>query len=201
VDITGFTPSSRDDQLRRIWSPDGKPSIGYVGRLAPEKHLERLAIIARRDDLQLVVVGDGVDRDKLRAVLSTAVFTGALYGHQLATVHASMDIFVHPGEHETFCQTVQEALGSGVPVIAPDTGGPRDLVTPFRTGLLLPVDKFESRLGQSIDHLIGQRPRYAQAARRSVLGRTWRAICDRLIDDYVEVQADGRGRAAETRSA
>ena len=147
-------------------------------------------------------VGDahGVDRDKLRAVLSAAVFTGALYGHQLATVHASMDIFVHPGEHETVCQTVQEALVSGVPVIAPDAGGPRDLVTPFRTRLLLPVDKFESRLGQSIDHLIGQRPRYAQAARRSVLGRTWPATCDRLIDDYVEVQANGRGRAAETRS-
>ena len=62
----------------------------------------------------------GVDRDKLRAVLPAAVFASALYRHQLATAYASMDVFFHPGEHETFCQTVQEALASGVPVIAPD---------------------------------------------------------------------------------
>jgi phosphatidylinositol alpha 1,6-mannosyltransferase len=202
VDITGFAPSARDDRLRRTWAPEGKPIIGYVGRLAPEKHVERLATIARRDDLQLVVVGDGVDRDKLGALLPSAVFTGALYGHQLATAFASMDVFVHPGEHETFGQTVQEALASGVPVIAPDAGGPRDLVTPFRTGLLLPVDKFASRLGESVDHLLAERPRYAQAARRSVLGRTWPAICDQLVDHYVEVQATNESdRRAATRSA
>ncbi len=113
-----------------------------------------------------------------------------------------MDVFVHPGEHETFCQTVQEALASGVPVIAPDAGGPQDLVAPFRTGLLHPVDKFESLLGQSVDHLLAERQRYTQAARRSVLGRTWPAICDRLVDHYVDVQAtSGRDRGVEARSA
>ena len=130
VDITGFAPSARDDALRRRWSPDGKPIVGFVGRLAPEKHVERLAVLARRDDLQLVIVGDGVDRAKLESALPSAVFTGALYGEQLAAAYASMDVFVHPGEHETFCQAVQEAMASGLPVIAPDAGGPRDLVAP-----------------------------------------------------------------------
>lgn len=187
VDVTGFAPSARSDALRRSWSPDGRPVIGFVGRLAPEKHVERLAALAARDDLQVVVVGDGIDRNKLQNVLPTAVFTGALYGPELAAAYASMDVFVHPGEHETFCQAVQEAMASGLPVVAPDAGGPRDLVTPMQTGLLLPVDEFEQRLDAAVDHLIAERGRYAVAARRSVLGRTWPVICAELLDHYAAV--------------
>jgi phosphatidylinositol alpha 1,6-mannosyltransferase len=194
VDVTGFAPSARDGELRARWSPVGKPIVGFVGRLAPEKHVERLAVLANRDDLQLVIVGDGVDRDKLQALLPSAVFTGALYGRQLAVAYASMDVFVHPGEHETFCQAVQEAMASGLPVIAPDAGGPRDLVAPYRTGLLLAVDEFEARLAQSVDHLLDERARYSLAARRSVLGRTWPAICDELLGHYEAVRVEGRRR-------
>jgi phosphatidylinositol alpha 1,6-mannosyltransferase len=196
VDIAGYAPSARDEHLRRQWSPDGKPVVGFVGRLAPEKHVERLAVLGRREDLQLVIVGDGVDRAKLQSVLPTAIFTGALYGDELATGYASMDVFVHPGEHETFCQAVQEAMASGLPVIAPDAGGPRDLVTPMHTGLLLPVAEFEDRLATSIDHLLAERQRYSLAARRSVLGRTWPAICDELIDHYEAVIGTAGVRAA-----
>jgi phosphatidylinositol alpha 1,6-mannosyltransferase len=187
VDIAGFAPSARDEHLREQWSPDGKPIVGFVGRLAPEKHVERLAALAARDDLRLVVVGDGVDRAKLESSLPNAVFTGALYGEQLAAAYASMDVFVHPGEHETFCQAVQEAMASGLPVIAPDAGGPRDLVAPMHTGLLLPVAEFTDRLSTSVDHLLAERQRYSVAARRSVLGRTWPAICDELIGHYEAV--------------
>ena len=201
VDITGFAPSARDERLRRQWSPQGKPVVGFVGRLAPEKHVERLAGLARRDDLQLVIVGDGVDRAKLESLMPTAVFTGALYGPELAAAYASMDVFVHPGEHETFCQAVQEAQASGLPVVAPDAGGPRDLVAPYRTGLLLSVSEFESRLGESVDHLLAERPRYSVAARRSVLGRTWPAICDELLDHYEAVQARGLPGIRIARSA
>ncbi|BBX27545.1 glycosyltransferase family 4 protein [Mycolicibacterium alvei] len=195
VDIAGFAPSARDQRLRASWSPDGRPIVGFVGRLAPEKHVERLAALAERDDLQLVVVGDGVDRAKLETVLPSAVFTGELHGTELAAAYASMDVFVHPGEHETFCQAVQEAMASGLPVIAPDAGGPRDLVAPYRTGLLLPVDEFCSALPAAVEHLIAERPRYSVAARRSVLGRTWPAICDELIAHYEAVQLPSSPRA------
>ena len=63
VDVLRFAPSARDEELRRRWSPQGKPIIGFVGRLAPEKHVERLAVLADREAVQLVIVGDGVDRD------------------------------------------------------------------------------------------------------------------------------------------
>jgi phosphatidylinositol alpha 1,6-mannosyltransferase len=196
VDVTGYAPSARDERLRRSWSPDGKPIVGFVGRLAPEKHVERLAALSDRDDLQIVIVGDGVDRAKLESALPKAIFTGALYGDALATAYASMDVFVHPGEHETFCQAVQEAMASGLPVIAPDAGGPRDLVAPYRTGLLLPVKEFEHRLSESVDHLVAERRRYSVAARRSVLGRTWPVICDELLGHYEAVVGARRLKAA-----
>jgi phosphatidylinositol alpha 1,6-mannosyltransferase len=189
VDIIRFAPSARDEELRRQWSPDGKPIVGFVGRLAPEKHAERLRALAANGAVQLVIVGDGVDRNKLQSAMPTAVFTGALYGDELAAAYASMDVFVHTGEHETFCQVVQEALASGLPVIAPDAGGPRDLVSPCRTGLLLPVNEFEARLPNAVGALLEERHRYSQAARRSVLGRSWPVICDELLGHYEAVQS------------
>jgi phosphatidylinositol alpha 1,6-mannosyltransferase len=196
VDITGFVPSARDESLRAAWSPAGKPVVGFVGRLAPEKHVERLATVAARDDLQVVIVGDGVDRGKLESLMPAAVFTGELRGAALAAAYASMDVFVHPGEHETFCQAVQEAMASGLPVIAPDAGGPRDLVTPMHTGLLLGVGEFETRLCGAVDHLVAERARYSAAARRSVLARTWPAVCDELLGHYESVIGQRHRKAA-----
>ncbi|MCV7164500.1 glycosyltransferase family 4 protein [Mycobacterium stomatepiae] len=204
VDIMGYAPSARDEALRRRWSPEGKPIVGFVGRLAPEKHVERLAGLAAAGDVQLVIVGDGVDEQKLQSAMPTACFTGALYGAELAAAYASMDVFVHTGEHETFCQVVQEALASGLPVIAPDAGGPRDLVTPWRTGLLVPVSEFEQRLPEAVGHLLTERPRYSQAARKSVLARTWPAICDELLGHYAAVQspiARARARISQRKLA
>ncbi|AFS16563.1 MULTISPECIES: glycosyltransferase family 4 protein [Mycobacterium] len=199
VDVLRFAPSARDEALRRRWSPHGKPIVGFVGRLAPEKHVERLAGLAAGGSVQLVIVGDGVDRDKLQSAMPTAVFTGALYGDELAAAYASMDVFVHPGEHETFCQVVQEALASGLPVIAPDAGGPRDLVTPWRTGLLLGVNEFEARLPEAVAHLLAERARYAPAARRSVVGRSWSVICDELLGHYEAVLSPFERRRLSAR--
>ncbi|TPG34126.1 glycosyltransferase family 4 protein [Mycolicibacterium hodleri] len=196
VDVSGFVPSARDEALRARWSPSGKPVVGFVGRLAPEKHVERLAVLARRPDLQVVVVGDGVDREKLEGLMPSATFTGALYGPELAAAYASMDVFVHSGEHETFCQTVQEAKASGVPVIAPNAGGPRDLIVPMQTGLLLDVEDFEARLPTAVDHLLAERQRYSVAARRSVLNRTWPAVCEQLLGHYDAVLGRRGVRAA-----
>jgi phosphatidylinositol alpha 1,6-mannosyltransferase len=202
VDMIGYAPSARNEALRQHWSPDGKPIVGFVGRLAPEKHVERLITLAAGDTVQVVIVGEGVDRAKLQSAMPTAVFTGALYGEELAEAYASMDVFVHAGEHETFCQVVQEALASGLPVIAPDAGGPRDLVTPWRTGLLLGVNEFEAQLPAAVAHLLADRQRYALAARRSVLQRSWPAICDELLGHYEAVLSPiARARMARRQYA
>ncbi|MEV0076479.1 glycosyltransferase family 1 protein [Nocardia neocaledoniensis] len=190
VDIDRFNPAARSDELRASWlGSSDKLVVGFVGRLAPEKHVERLAALSGDPSIQLVVVGDGPERARLSRLMPDAVFTGELGGGELATHYASLDVMVHPGEHETFCQGVQEALSSGVPVIGPDAGGPRDLIAHCRNGYLLPVDRFAELLPSAVSALrdAGQRARFAAAARKSVLHRTWPAICTELMTHYTDV--------------
>jgi phosphatidylinositol alpha 1,6-mannosyltransferase len=197
VDIEHFRPSRRDEELRAQLAPSGEMLVGFVGRLAPEKRVLRLAALHDVPGIQLVVIGDGPDRQKLARQLPNAIFLGFKTGEALARAYASLDVFVHTGPFETFCQTVQEALASGLPVIAPDAGGPRDLVAHGETGFLLPETGqgdadtvFGARLRATLRRLTSDpelRTRCGAAARRSVLGRTWPAICDELLNHYAEL--------------
>jgi len=203
VDTVRFRPSRRDEELRCRLAPNGELLVGYVGRLAPEKKVLRLAALCDLPGVRVVVVGDGPDRAELARRLPAAAFLGFLEGDELAEAYASLDIFVHCGPFETFCQAVQEALASGVPVLAPDAGGPRDLVTPGHTGFLLPTDddqSFGAALRGAVRLLAADpavRERLGAAARRSVLGRTWPTVCDELLGHYAEVC----GRLADRRVA
>lgn len=201
VDIARFRPSRRHEGLRARLAPNGELLVGYVGRLAPEKKVLRLAALCDLPGVRLVVVGDGPDRAKLAQRLPNAAFLGFLEGDELAEAYASLDVFVHTGPYETFCQAVQEALASGLPTLAPDAGGPRDLVAPGRTGFLLPTDDDEA-FGDALRGAVcalaadpSLRERLGAAARRSVLGRTWPVVCDELLGHYAEVC----GRPAERR--
>jgi len=201
VDTARFRPSRRDDGLRARLAPNGELLVGYIGRLAPEKKVLRLAALCDEPGVRVVVVGDGPHRAELARRLPGAAFLGFLEGDALAGAYASLDVFVHTGPYETFCQAVQEALASGVPTLAPDAGGPRDLVTPGRTGFLLPAhddNAFGDALRGAVRTLGGDpelRGRLGAAARRSVLARTWPAVCDELLGHYAEVC----GRPADLR--
>jgi phosphatidylinositol alpha 1,6-mannosyltransferase len=187
VDTARFHPRHRDAALRtRLVRPGRGTLVGYVGRLAPEKRLDLLASVSGLPSVTLVIVGAGPERASLERLIPDAIFLGELSGHELAKVYASLDIFVHTGPFETFCQTIQEALASGVPVVGPDCGGPRDLVRSGRTGLLVrPQDarEVEAAVATLVAH-DGYRARLAAAARPSVGTRSWSAVGDELIGHY-----------------
>ncbi|MGW0835127.1 glycosyltransferase family 4 protein [Streptomyces prunicolor] len=191
VDTERFRPEYRDEALRRELAPNGELIVGYVGRLAPEKQIELLAGTCGLPGVRVVVVGDGPSRPHLDEALPGAVFLGRRTGDELARIFASLDIFVHTGPFETFCQTVQEAMASGVPVVAPAAGGPLDLVAHGRTGFLFPP-RDEAAVTDAVRTLAADpalRAEYGSAARAMVEGRTWAAVGDQLIAHYGDVLA------------
>jgi phosphatidylinositol alpha 1,6-mannosyltransferase len=204
VDSVRFSPARRDPALRARLAPAGELLVGYVGRLAPEKQVDRLAALAGLPGVRLAVVGDGPERDRLRRLLPGASFLGALTGSALAAAFASLDVFVHTGTHETFGQTVQEAMACGLPVVAPDAGGPRELVAAGRTGFLVPPDDgFRDGLRSAVTVLRdddGLRRRLGAAGRTAVRDRSWAAVCDELLGHYAAARTAGPGRPA-TRAA
>lgn len=198
VDTVRFRPDLRDEALRRELAPDGEVIVGYVGRLAPEKQVELLAGACGLEGVKVVIVGDGPSQAHLTEALPGAVFLGRRTGSGLARIFASLDVFAHTGPFETFCQTVQEAMASGVPVIAPAAGGPLDLVDHGRTGFLVPP-----RDGDAVRDAVatlatdrGLRTAFGATARATVEGRTWAAVGDQLIAHYEDVLAHRRAVVA-----
>ncbi len=188
VDAARFHPAKRSDSLRKAWAPNGEVIVGYVGRLAAEKRVEDLARLAAVDGIRVVIVGEGPSHEKLKALLPDARFLGFLTGDDLAETVASFDLFVHCGEVETFCQTIQEALASGVPIVAPRRGGPIDLVDHGETGFLYTPGQLDEMVAYvtSLVQDTELRERFAAHSRVSVEGRTWAKVCDGLMDYYAE---------------
>ena len=196
VDTARFDPARRSAEIRADLAPGGELIVGYVGRLAPEKHVELLAGITALPGVRLVIVGAGPSEPALRQQLPGAVFLGERRGDELAAIYASLDVFVHSGPYETFGQTLQEAAASGLPVVAPAAGGPLDLVEDGVTGYLVPPGD-AGAFPAAVARLAADpaaRAAFGAAGRRKVLSRTWPALTEELIGHYAAVL--GRKRPA-----
>jgi phosphatidylinositol alpha 1,6-mannosyltransferase len=192
VDTDRFSPARRSEWLRRsLRRHPNEVLVGYVGRLAKEKRLHLLAVVQHLPNVRLVIIGDGPIRSALRQTLPAARFLGFLQGDALPAAVASLDVFVHTGAAETFCQSAQEALASGVPVVAPAAGGLTDFVHHCENGLLwaphsvVALRKAVAALTQRAD----LRQTLAARARHSVAQRSWEMLGDQLLGHYRDVAA------------
>lgn len=130
VDTDLFTPAKRFRQ-------DGAFTLGFVGRLRPEKNVRFLSKLEQHlpdGNHRFLIVGEGSEREWLQRNLRRAEFTGVLSGEELARAYANMDLFVFPSTTDTFGSVIQEALASGVCAVVTNEGGPKFLVQSGVTG-------------------------------------------------------------------
>ncbi len=135
VDVEWFTPDRRSRRNDLF-------TVGYVGRLTPEKNVRWLAGIEQAlvergiQEFRLLLVGAGSEQSWLQANLQRAEFRGILRGPSLAQAFADMDVFVFPSLTDTFGLVILEAMASGVPVIVTPAGGPKYQVRVGQTGFV-----------------------------------------------------------------
>ncbi len=192
VDTARFHPSNRSLAWRESIgaSPDDTVLL-YVGRLGKEKRLDLLeqAIQGMHEQpVRLVLVGDGPSRVELqqRTEGLPVAFTGYLKGQELATAYASSDVFVFPSDTETFGQVVQEAMASGLPIVAARGGGTIDLVQEGVTGQMF-APGIASDLRAQLLPLIGNpdtRRAMGVAGRMAAERRSWHSVLEELLHHY-----------------
>lgn len=165
VDIPFFS-SGNGNKFRNAHNISKKTFvIGHLGRLAAEKNLEFLAqaaadVIKSRPDSVFLVVGEGPIREKIQTIFNTyhvedrLVFTGNLKGKSLADAYHAMDLFIFSSFSETQGMVLTEAMAAGVPVIALDGPGVRDVINHEHNGILMPKDTTPDDFSRQIETTI-----------------------------------------------
>ncbi|MDR5875153.1 glycosyltransferase family 1 protein [Halomonas sp. CUBES01] len=196
IDGEGFSPAHRDPALRRAWGVnDHQPVALYVGRLAAEKNLALLqetyhAMRNVRPDMAHVIVGDGPARAQLESALPDAHFTGFIDPEALARHYASADLFIFPSLSETWGNVVNEAMASGLAVVAFHHAASAELIKSGYNGITVPVDDPAAFCQAAVT--LCQHPadyaKYSRLARLRALEQSWAGIAQQFIDHLQQAQ-------------
>ncbi len=179
VDSARFTPARRT-------RTNGLFTIGYVGRLTPEKNVEWFCELERRvaageRNFRLLLIGDGSQREWLKRNLQFAELPGVLRGESLAAAYADMDVFVFPSRTDTFGLVILEAMASGVPVVVTPETGARVQVQDGVAGFL--SDDFAASVLRFMrDPALRQR--MSVEARRFACTKSWASVFEELYRTY-----------------
>ncbi|MDX1609926.1 MAG: glycosyltransferase [Halofilum sp. (in: g-proteobacteria)] len=190
IDADAFGSGSGERFRRERGIPEDAVVIGHVGRLAREKNLPFLAAavaeaLGRDPRAWFLVVGDGPESTAVQRAVTAAggagrlLMTGKLTAGLLHDAYAAMDLFAFASQSETQGMVLCEAMAAGLPVVALDGPGVRDVLEDGVNGRLLAAESGASELAEALLGLAedaATRSRWSQAARRTA-GRYDRARC------------------------
>ncbi|UPK47216.1 glycosyltransferase family 1 protein [Paenibacillus pabuli] len=206
IDCSLYSPDKRSSDIRNRYNITAPLILLYVGRIAPEKDIATLTLAMQQlpehmqSRVHWIIVGDGPLLPKLRMQSpSNVTFTGYLHGEELAVMYASADLFVFPSSTETFGNVVLEAMASGLPVLAANGGGVKDLVAHHRSGVLFEPGQADALIREIClwDDHIEQLRNMGIEGRKLAEQRSWDHIFDKLVGDYEEAIENRKRRKKE----
>jgi len=133
-------------------------AIGFVGRLSRHKAIDVMVSAfartwAQHPDTRLIVIGDGEWRDQAKRQAVDLGCDGAvswLGARESLSYYTGFDLLALPSRYEGFSYTMLEAAGIGLPVIATEVSGTRDLIGDRKNGIIVPrvgdIDAFAAAL-------------------------------------------------------
>ena len=129
------------------------PVLLFAGRISKEKGIFDLPdIIANVQlsipDIRIVIAGTGPAEEALKKVLPDAMFLGWVGKKRIAELYMGLDLFVFPSRFDTFGNVILESFVYGMPVIAYDCKGPKDIIQHDESGYLV------KDIQQMSDHII-----------------------------------------------
>ena len=177
VDVPRPDPQ-RVRELRRAWSPDGGPILGFAGRFVEEKRpdllIHSLEVVNRTfPNARVVFAGQHqipyesywprhqwlVDRYREQLVFLGVVPTP----QEMADFYAACDLVALPSDTECFALVQVEAMLCGTPVVMTDTPGGRVPVELTGMGRIVPCDDWQA-LGEAIVEILQNRSRFLKPA-------------------------------------
>lgn len=188
VDQEVFRPLSKPSTNVRaeLGLPASARCLGFVGRLAREKGIDRLvaALAYLPEDVSVVIVGDGPLRAELRAQCQrqsrphAVHFAGAVGDRAtLNRLYNAFDLLVLPSSQEGFGVAILEALAAGTRVLASDLPGPRALLADGRYGSLSSANGPEGLALEILSALA--RPMSPALLAERARQYSWKAVCQR----------------------
>jgi glycosyltransferase involved in cell wall biosynthesis len=196
IDTKLFSPEHKSKNFIEKNNLEGKIKLLYVGRAAKEKNiyllLKSLNTLNEKYEglLKLIITGDGPELEKLKkAAPENVLFTGFKSGIELSQIYASSDIFVFSSLTETYGNVIIEAMASGLPVAAVNSGGVKENLINNYNGLACKEDN-PAEFSRILEKLIlnnNLRNTLGYNARQYSLEKTWDNVFKKLIKNYMNI--------------
>jgi glycosyltransferase involved in cell wall biosynthesis len=187
--------------------PHPRPYILGLGSLVRHKGFDLLVDAYAQlphPAVDLLIAGGGAEAGVLEHRIAQlrlrdcVQLLGPVTGDRKVSLYRSAEWFVCPSRREPFANVILEALASGLPVVATDVGGNRELVQPEVNGLLCQSES-PAALATAMQRLLGEAAftdRLRGGARSSIADRDWSEVATRYVDVYRTVVSGARQSSA-----
>ncbi len=195
IDTNKFYPTEKNNSKKEFIVTPG------ASRITDRKGLQYLIkaiaeLVSQYPQIKLKIMGEGNARKYLEeqvAQLNIATqvkFLGRIPRDKTAKYYQEASVFVLPSLNEGMSNAMLEALASGLPIIATDTGGTQELVEDKKNGYIIKM-KNSQDIVQKIERLINSsklREKMGQISRQKALNMSWSKIARQYIALYKQEQ-------------